>query len=143
MIDKIDIPIYNTSVYILVEVTENEIKDFYANNLDKLTYEEYKMLTDDLDNEKIEGSTMNVDKGGYTLYLRNGKADNFVSHEIFHVCNRILLDRGVQIDNSAEPWAFLIGWFTEEYYRRYWEYHDKKKENEVQTGKENMESKRE
>lgn len=143
MIDKIDIPIYNTSVIILVEVTENEIKDFYANNLDKLTYEEYKMLTDDLDNEKIEGSTMNVDKGGYTLYLRNGKADNFVSHEIFHVCNRILLDRGVQIDNSAEPWAYLIGWFTEEYYRRYWEYHDKKKENEVQTGKENMESKRE
>lgn len=143
MIDKIDIPIYNTSVALLVEVTESELKDFYEDNLDKLTYDDYKMLIDDLNNSGISGSTMSCDKGGYTLYLRNGKADNYVSHEIFHVCNRILLDRGVQIDNNAEPWAYLIGWFTDEYYRKYWEYHDKKKQNEVQTGKEDMESKRE
>lgn len=139
MIDKIDIPIYNTSVAILVEITDEELENFYKDNKDQLTYEDYKILKDDLGNERICGSTMCRDKGGYTLYLRNGKADCYVSHEIFHVCNRILLDRGVQIDNSAEPWAYLIGWFTDEYYRRYWEYHDKKKQNEVQTGKEDME----
>lgn len=143
MIDKIDVPIYNTSVALLVEVTESEIKDFYEDNLDKLTYDEYKQLLDDLDNEGIEGTTMRCDKGGYTIYLRNGKSDNYVAHEIFHVCNRILIDRGVQIDDSAEPWAYLIGWFTDEYYRRYWEHHDNKKQNEVQAGKENMEGKRE
>lgn len=127
MITKIDIPIYNTSVAVLVEINIKELKNFYKINKNNLTYEEYKDLREDLTKKNIRGFTMTCESGNYLLYLRNGKSDNFVSHEIFHVCNKILLDRGVKIDESAEPWAYLIGWFTEEYYRRYWEYKDQKK----------------
>lgn len=130
MISKIDIPIYNTSVAILVEISAEELEDFYKDNKDNLTYEEYKVLKEDLEKKYIKGSTMSCDSGNYTIYLRNGKSDNFVSHEIFHVCNRILLDKGVNIDKEAEPWAYLIGWFTEEYYRKYWEYKDKEEHKE-------------
>lgn len=48
MITKIDIPIYNTSVTILVEISTDELKNFYKHNKDNLTYEEYKILKKDL-----------------------------------------------------------------------------------------------
>lgn len=130
MITKIDIPIYNTSVTILVEISTDELKNFYKHNKDNLTYEEYKILKKDLSKKNVRGSTMTCDSGDYVILLKNGKSDNFVSHEIFHVCNRILLDKGVNIDTEAEPWAYLIGWFTEEYYRRYFEYKDKEENKE-------------
>ena len=126
MIDKIDIPIYSTSVVLLIEITEKELKDFYKDNKNLMTYEEYKSIKEDMKAENIKGATMTCDSGNYLIYLKNGKSDNFVSHEIFHVCNRILLNKGVHIDEDAEPWAYLIGWFTDEYYRRYWKQAEEK-----------------
>ena len=127
MITIVDIPVYNTSVAVLVEINTKELKDFYKSNKHNLTYEEYKCLRESLTKKNISGSTIVCESGKYLLYLKNGKSDNFVSHEIFHVCNKILLGKGVRIDENAEPWAYLIGWFTEEYYRRYWKYKDQKK----------------
>ena len=61
-----------------------------------------------------------MDSGLALVYLRNGKSDMYVSHEIFHVCNKILCAAGVNHDADAEPWAYLIGWMTEKYYEKYW-----------------------
>lgn len=122
MITRIDIPIYNTSVAVLTEITEKEFKDFYKDNKKLLTRKEYKNLYEDIFINKYPGITLYTDSHNVVLYLRNGKSDNNVSHEIFHVCNLILWNRDVSFSKQAEAWAYLIGWFTEEYYRKYWEY---------------------
>ena len=122
MIDRIDIPIYNTSVAILVEITEQQLEEFYNDNKSILSSEEYENLKKDIFNKKYGGLTLHTDSNHFLIYLENGKSDNMVPHEIFHVCNKILLDRGVSFDADAEAWAYLIGWFTEEYYRRYWKW---------------------
>lgn len=124
MITRIDITIYNTSVAILVEINAEELKDFYEDNKDILTYEEYNDSKKDAFVKGFPGITLHTDSNNFLVYLKNGKSDNIVAHEIFHVCNKILVNRNVTFDEDAEAWAYLIGWFTEEYYRRYWEFKD-------------------
>ena len=124
MITKIDIPIYNTSVTVLVEIDEFQLKNFYNNNKQLLTEKEYNDLIEDIFKNKYPGLTLETDSHDYLIYLKNGASDNIVPHEIFHVCNKTLLNRNVSFDNDAEAWAYLIGWFTEEYYRRYWKFKD-------------------
>lgn len=130
MILKIDIPIYNTSVALLVEISTGELEDFYKNNTRCLTQKEYQNLKTDIFDKGYPGLTLHTDSNNFLVYLKKGNCDNMVAHEIFHVCNKILLDRGVSFDSDAEAWAYLIGWFTEEYYRRYWEQADKRSQQE-------------
>jgi len=40
----------------------------------------------------------------------------FVAHEIYHIVNRILMDRGIQHTYDDEPYAYLVGWLTNMYY---------------------------
>lgn len=127
MIDRIEIPIYNTDVALLIEITEQELSDFYEDNKEFLTQEEYENLKKDICDTQYEGLTLSTGSHKYLIYLRNGKSDITVPHEIFHVCNKILLDRGVSFDEDAEAWAYLIGWFTNEYYTKYWNWKDKKR----------------
>lgn len=129
MIDNIKVDIYNRDVAFLVEVTPEEFDRFCYNNVGRITDEEYKGIREDiLAKGKVGGSTWWLDSGMPLLYLRKGNSDMFVSHEIFHVCNRILHAAGVTWDEYAEPWAYLIGWMTEQYYLKYWEWKDSKKE---------------
>lgn len=127
MITKIDVPIYTRSIAFVVEPTEEEFDRFYYNNVTKITDEEYKKMKEDLQNKVVGGTTWHLDSGLFLVYLRDGKSDLFVPHEIFHVCNRILCAAGVNHDAEAEPWAYLIGWLTNEYYREYWDWADNKK----------------
>lgn len=43
-----------------------------------------------------------------------------VSHEIFHACSYILDTAGVKhsVEYSEEAYAYLIGWMTQEFYRK-------------------------
>lgn len=121
MIDAINVDIYGRSVAFLVEVTPEEFDRFYYDNVTKITDEEYKDIREDILNGKdVGGATWTLDSGLYLVYLRDGRSDKYVSHEILHVCNCILYDAGVTYTREAEPWAYLVGWMTDEYNRKYW-----------------------
>lgn len=121
MIDAIDVDIYGRSVAFLVEVTPEEFDRFYYDNVTRITDEEYRDIREDILNEKeVGGATWTLDSSLYLVYLRDGRSDKYVSHEILHVCNCILYDAGVTYTREAEPWAYLVGWMTDEYNRKYW-----------------------
>ena len=130
MIDSIKVDIYSADVAFLVEVTPEEFDRFYYDNVTRITDEEYKGIKKDiLSKDNVGGATWWLDSGFFLVYLRNGRSDWYVSHEIFHVCNKILCRAGVHHDPDAEPWAYLIGWMTQEYYKKYWAWADSKKED--------------
>ena len=130
MIHNIKVDIYCRDVAFLVEVTPEEFDRFYYDNTNRITDEEYKGIRKDiLNKEGVGGSTWWLDSGQPLVYLKDGRSDIFVPHEIFHVCNKILCAAGVNHDSDAEPWAYLIGWMTNEYYRAYWDWVDSKKKN--------------
>lgn len=130
MIENINVDIYGRDVAFLVEVTPKEFDLFYYDNVTRITDEEYKAIRADIQDVKgVGGVTWMLNSGCLLVYLRDGRSDIFVPHEIFHVCNKILCSAGVNHDGDAEPWAYLIGWMTNEYYRKYWKWIDSKKEN--------------
>ena len=131
MIRNIEVPIYGRDILFLVEVTAEEFDRCYYDNVERITDEEYKGIRKDiLDKKGIGGSVWWLDSGMPIVYLKDGKSDIYVPHEIFHVCNRILHAAGVTWDEYAEPWAYLIGWLTNEYYRMYWDWVDSKKDKD-------------
>ena len=115
MIENISVDIYNRDVAFLAEVTLEEFDRFYYDNVTRITDEEYKAIRKDIENKSdVGGITWWLDSGMPIVYLRNGRLDMYVSHEIFHVCNKILCAAGVNHDADAELWAYLIGWMTKE-----------------------------
>ncbi len=125
MIENIVVPIYGRDIAFLAEVTLEEFDRFYYDNATKITDDEYHKIRKDIQDEKnVGGVTWWLDSGLALIYLRDGKSDLIVPHEIFHVCNKILYAAGVNHDADAEPWAYLIGWLTNEYYRKYWDWSD-------------------
>lgn len=116
MIFAIDIDIYLTSVLFLVETSPYEFDKFYYEHVTRITDEEYKQFRSDIENEKsCMGFTNTTDNGDYIVYLRDGDCELYVAHEIYHVVNRILMDRGVSHNYDDEPYAYLNGWLKQEY----------------------------
>lgn len=129
MIEVIDVPIYLRTVAFLVEITKEELHRFYYDNAAKITDEEYRQMIEDYENSDVDGTTWRLESGLMLVFLKDGRSDIDVPHEIFHVCNKILCAAGVNHDADAEPWAYLIGWLTNEYYRKYWSWVDSNKED--------------
>ena len=134
MINNIHVPIYERDILFVVEVTPEEFDRCYYNNVTRITDEEYKGIRKDiLNKDKVGGAVWWLDSGMPLVYLKDGRSDMFVPHEIFHVCNKILYAAGINHDADAEPWAYLIGWLTNEYYRMYWDWVDSKEEKKDET----------
>lgn len=95
-----------------------DFEEFYNDNKERLTEEEYKNIAEDIkDVDHVDGLTMKEEKGcNYIVYFRHPERKDDVAHEIFHVSNSILMTRGVTFDADAEAWAYLIGWITKRFY---------------------------
>lgn len=105
--------IYKADIAILVEPSEKELKKFFENNLKKLTLDEEdaKDLREELEDKNNDGFVMSI-KDKYLLCIKK-KTDYILSHEIYHLANCILWDRGIPHTREDEPYAYLIGWLTE------------------------------
>lgn len=90
---KINIPIYGTSVTIIL-----------IDNLKKI--EKTYNLTD------IEGTAAITFKRKYKYYIAFERAGpETIAHEVVHLVNFIFHDRGVNLDLiNDEPQAYLTGW---------------------------------
>jgi hypothetical protein len=130
MIEFINIDIYITTVVVAAGIDEKEFDMLYYDNVKKFTNEEYERIRADIKNPNIcDGLTCSLECGDVFMYIRKGKErkDLTVSHEIFHAVNKILCRAGANHDADAEPWAYLIGWFTNEYYNRLDDFENKNK----------------
>lgn len=116
MIDFIDIDVWQNSIVFIVEPTLEEFDRFYYNNTRRITDEEYRSMRDDIQNQNgCMGYTILVNDGGLAIFLRDAYTFLYCSHEIFHAVNKMLLRRGVHIDEDGEPWAYTIGLVTDWY----------------------------
>ena len=116
----IDIPIYNTSVCFFIVGTKEELDILKEDNPHKIDQEIYTQILTDIEQpDKCDGFTIPLLDMSYLIYIRDGLEYNprICIHEIFHVVNYTLTDRGVKHEETAEALAYLIGWLTEEYYK--------------------------
>ena len=121
MIEFVPIDIYLNTIVIAAGIDEKEFDVLYEDNKDKFTYDEYQTIRNDIASDKIcDGSTCLLDCGNIFVYIRKGseRKDLTVAHELFHAVNKLLCRAGVNHDADAEPWAYLLGWLTNEYYNR-------------------------
>lgn len=118
MIDILNIPLYKTTIVMIVESTPEEWENFYHLYEDKLTEDDYKCILKDIEDPSIcDGATIVFDKGDYGVFIRHKDRVGDIAHEIFHVANKILCSRGVYHESDGEAWAYLIGYITEEFYK--------------------------
>lgn len=116
MIDFINLDVWQNSIVFMVEPTLQEFDRFYYDNTRRINDEEYKMMRSDIeDPNSCMGYTIIVSDGGLIIYLRDPYTFLYSSHEIFHAVNKMLMKRGVHIDEDGEPWAYTIGLVTDWY----------------------------
>ncbi len=118
MIRQLDVPIYDTNVLFLLETTGEEWAHFCDNevNKEKLTEEEIKDVFDELSNEKWAGSVLTlINNGGYISIIKDPNRIFYHTHELFHLADSILKDRGVEYTENNEALAYMVGWINEQY----------------------------
>ena len=118
MIKILDIPIYKTTVVLMVESKPREWEEFYGLYKDLITESDYDGVLWDIQNHTgNDGFTALLDRGDYAVYVRHKDGHGDIAHEIFHVANKILCSRGVYHESDGEAWAYLIGYITEQFYK--------------------------
>ena len=132
MIHITNIDIYRTSILFFVGIDENELDAFYEENKHRMDYDVYKGLREDIVNEdSCNGCTCAANKAkDVVVFIRKGQeyVDCVVIHEIYHAINRVLMERGVNHDIDDEPFAYLLGYVTNDYFLAL---EDAKKEKET------------
>ena len=113
----LELPTWQTSVIFLVNEDADSLAEFINKNKKRLLKSEIEELWEGFRDDSIDGQVNTLSKGGYYCMIKSPFAEICWAHEIFHVVNRILTEREVTHDGSAEPWAYLIGYLTEVYLR--------------------------
>lgn len=47
--------------------------------------------------------------------IKNAKDERNYTHELFHIADKILKDRGVEYTENNEALAYMIGWINKQY----------------------------
>lgn len=121
MVWSIKVPIYDAEVIFLVECSPEEAEEALHEKFRKTPKDTLNSVLDDVrDSSDCDGATHYSSSSTYyyIVYVRR-VSHRIVTHELFHVVNLILTTRGVVHDETAELWAYLIGWLTERFYEDY------------------------
>ena len=116
MIKILHIPIYHTTLVMMVDTSIEDWKAFAKLYEDKITEDDNMCVIRDIESSEWDGGTISLDKGDYLFWVRNKNMKGNIAHEIFHAANKILCSRGVTHDDVGEAWAYLIGYITDEFY---------------------------
>lgn len=132
MIRQLDIPIYDTNVLFLLDVTGEEFAAFLDNdqNKSRITKEEIKSVFDDIKDDKWEGTLFPLDCGAYISLIKNATDVSNYTHELFHIADTILKDRGVEYTQNNEALAYMIGWISKQYSYLLKEFNEEKAKEE-------------
>lgn len=118
MIRQLDIPIYDANVLFLLDVKGEEFAEFLDNkvNKSKINESEIKEIFDDIANDKWDGTLFRLNNGGnYVSLIKKADDVRNYSHELFHIADQILKDRGVEYTENNEALAYLVGWLNVQY----------------------------
>lgn len=126
MIDWIDIPIYKCSVVILVDATLDDWEIFYGTHKNELTERDNINVADMYSERNTNGFCMQTEGGYYICHISDKENIGLVAHEIFHVANMLLADKGYKHDYCDEPEAYLIEFLINAFYHLIGEEKEKK-----------------
>lgn len=115
MIIALGIPIYRCDVAFFLETTIDELDAFYNKNRKNLDEEDYRLLRKDIEDTKKTGGAVYTFGVNYIMYVRNTKEKGHCDHELWHLTNSILNDRGVEHTSTDEPYAYLNEWLHDEF----------------------------
>lgn len=118
MIRQLDVPIYNSNVLFLLETTGEEWAEFLDNekNKERICDETVKEIFDDIANEHWGGTVWKVgNNAAYICLIKDANNVNYYTHELFHLADNILKDRGIEYTENNEALAYMIGWINEQY----------------------------
>ena len=121
MIEYFDIDIYLNCVIVAAGIDEKEFDRLYYDNVTKFTDEEYRLIRGDIvDKNSCNGLTIQLDCGNVFVFIRKGseRKELYVVHELYHAVVKVLTRAGVNHDDSDEPYAYLLGWLTNEYFNK-------------------------
>lgn len=116
MIEILEIPIYETTFVFVVEASVEEWNDFYLKWSDMLSDDDNKSVVDTINDVRYNGCCILTDKNDYIIYIREKTNHGDIAHEIFHACNRLLTRLEFAHEETAEGWAYLIGYVTNKFY---------------------------
>lgn len=119
IVEIINVDVYQTSVCICVGLDIKGLDELKEENSNKFDDEIYKQMKDDICNvNRCDGFASTMKDGSYLMYIREGHETDYrvVMHELFHITNKILFDRNIYYEESAEAWAYLIGYLAESYF---------------------------
>lgn len=114
MIIALDIPIYRCDVTFFMEPSIEEFKEFYKKNKDNIDEEDFKDILKDLEDEDVAGAVWTCGVN-YICYVKNMKKKGHIDHELYHLTNTILTDRGVEHTRNDEPFAYFNEYLHDEF----------------------------
>ena len=117
MIEWIDIEIYRCSVVFLIETTPEEWDKFYNEHKNEITERDNVNVKDAFKEEKTIGYCQPTEGNDYICYISDKDNKGLVAHEIFHVAQMLLWDKGYRPDDTAEPVAYLIEYLINGFYK--------------------------
>ena len=115
MIIALGVPIYRCDVAFFLETTIEELNTFYNKNKKNLDEEDYRLLRKDIEDTKKTGGAVYTFGINYIMYVRNTKEKGHCDHELWHLTNSILNDRGIEHTTTDEPYAYLNEWLHDEF----------------------------
>lgn len=117
MIGQLEIPIYDTNVLFLLDVTEEEFTKFLDSkvNKSKINESEIKAIFDDIADDKLDGTLFTLNGCNYVSLIKKADDVGNYTHELFHIADQILKDRGIEYTETNEALAYLIGWLNVRY----------------------------
>ena len=107
MIISSRVPIYRCDVAYFLETTVKELDEFYSMNKDNMDKDDYDAIKEDIQKENEVGGAVYTCGVNYIIYIRNIKEKGHIDHELWHLTNSILIDRGVEHTRNDEPYAYL------------------------------------
>lgn len=113
MIFSFECEIYRADIAVLVEPNSKELKKFLENNLKKkiISEDDAEEIKKEVDDKSNDGFVLSVGDN-YLICIKKKDNEYVSSHEIYHLANCILWDRGFEHTREDEPYAYLIGWLT-------------------------------
>lgn len=115
MIISLEIPIYRCDVAFFLETTVDELGVFFNKNRKNLDEEDYRLLRKDIEDTKKTGGAVYTFGVNYIMYVRDTKEKGHYAHELYHLTNTILSQRGVEHTETDEPYAYLNEWLHDEF----------------------------
>lgn len=131
----LSIPIYRCDVAFMLESTIEDFEGFYKDNKDKMSEEEYKSIKSDMEDNDVAGAVFTCGVN-YIVFIRNMKKKGHVDHELYHLTNIILVDRGVEHTRNDESFAYFNEYFHDEFRdieKNHWKNRNKKEDDKTGT----------